>query len=167
MLLKGPDLLSSLPGVLLRFREHKIALTGDIREMFHQICIRERDRRFQRFVWRTSADNEFDVYVMNVMTFGASCSPSCSQYIKNLNAEKFREKFENATAAIQLNHYVDDWLESVDTKEQAIKLAEEVRYIHAQGGFTIRNWISNDSDVVQHLNATPTTEVKNLLEDVK
>lgn len=162
MLLKGPDLLVSLPGVLLRFREHKIALTGDIKEMFHQIVIREEDRKYQRFIWKPSHKDELEVYEMTVMTFGASCSPSCSQYIKNLNAEKFCENFKNATRAIKKNHYVDDWLESVDTSEEAIKLAEEVRYVHYQGGFTMRNWISNDSVASQHLNNAKSTEMKNL-----
>lgn len=162
MLLKGPDLLASLPGVLLRFREHRVALTGDIKEMFHQIAIRNEDRRFQRFIWRDVADSEFEIYEMNVMTFGAACSPSCSQYIKNINAEKFRDEYKTATRAIQENHYVDDWLESVDSTEEAISLAQEVRHIHSQGGFEIRNWISNNPKVVEHLNQATPSELKNL-----
>ncbi|XP_037825844.1 uncharacterized protein LOC119613849 [Lucilia sericata] len=39
VLLKGPDLLKSLLGVILRFRERPIAIAGDIREMFHQIRV--------------------------------------------------------------------------------------------------------------------------------
>lgn len=39
-LLKGPDLLVSLPAVLFSFRQKAVAICGDIEEMFHQIFIR-------------------------------------------------------------------------------------------------------------------------------
>ncbi|XP_055636734.1 uncharacterized protein LOC129775721 [Toxorhynchites rutilus septentrionalis] len=44
MLLKGPDLLVSLPAVLFGFRERKVAICADVREMFYQIFIKEEDR---------------------------------------------------------------------------------------------------------------------------
>lgn len=78
LLLKGPDLLTNLPGVLFRFRQFKVAMAGDIKQMFHQVMIKKEDRRFLRFLWRNSPDCEIGVYQMNVMIFGASCSPSCS-----------------------------------------------------------------------------------------
>jgi hypothetical protein len=38
-LLTGPDLVSSLFGVLCRTRRHEITFSGDIAEMFHQVKI--------------------------------------------------------------------------------------------------------------------------------
>lgn len=35
MLLKGSDILTSLLAVLCRFREHNVAMSADIKEMFH------------------------------------------------------------------------------------------------------------------------------------
>ena len=36
-LLTGPDMLLSLPGVLLRFREEAVAIVGDVEKMYHQV----------------------------------------------------------------------------------------------------------------------------------
>ena len=43
-LFTDPDLLKSLVGVLLRFRNHKIALVGDVKAMFHQVRVKPSDR---------------------------------------------------------------------------------------------------------------------------
>ncbi len=43
-LFPGPTLGPSLPGVLLRFREHAIAISGDIKAMFHQVCLLPEDK---------------------------------------------------------------------------------------------------------------------------
>ncbi|XP_065365403.1 uncharacterized protein LOC135958426 [Calliphora vicina] len=157
-LLKGPDMLASLPSILFRFRQRKVAVCGDIEQMFHQIFIRKEDRNVQRFLWRSCDENkEPDVYIMNVLIFGASCAPCISQYVKNLNASKFENKYPEAAAAIKDNHYVDDFLASTDSIEEASKLAKDVRYIHSQAGFNIRNWCSNSNIVLQDLNSKKST----------
>ncbi|XP_062558178.1 uncharacterized protein LOC134223057 [Armigeres subalbatus] len=154
MLLKGPDQSTSLNSVLYKFRENKVAICGDIKEMFHQTLIDEKDQHCQRFLWKEqSADQEPTTFVMQVMTFGASCSPSCAQYAKNLNAKEYEGRFPEAAEAITNKHYVDDMLASVDTEEEAIKLAQDVRHVHAQAGYEMRNWISNSSTVIDALNA--------------
>lgn len=162
LLLKGPDLLSSLPGILCRFRQRKIGITGDIAEMFHQIQIRRLDRPYQRFLYRQDPNMEPDVYEMSVMIFGASCSPTSAQYVKNINAEKFIHKFPRACDSIINNHYMDDMLDSVDEEEQAVQLAKEVRQIHAYGGFNIRSWVSNKRAVTEQLSCNEQNAQKNL-----
>lgn len=46
-LLKGPDLVPSLLGILLRLRQHRVAYTGDIEKMFNQIQITPEDQMSQ------------------------------------------------------------------------------------------------------------------------
>lgn len=155
VLLKGPDLMTSLPDLLWRFRERRVAITGDIKEMFHQVRIRPSDRESQRFLWRDGhTTSEPDVYEMMVSTFGATCSPCSAHYVKNLNASDFKASHPRAVSAILHNHYVDDWLDSVDTEQQAIKLAADVKFVHSQGGFEIRHWRSNSIKVLRALGST-------------
>lgn len=83
MLIKGPDLNSSLISVLHKFRIGKIGVCADIREMFLQVRIREKDIHAQRFLWRNGDSSKpIDVYVMQSMIFGAACSPCSAQFIK-------------------------------------------------------------------------------------
>lgn len=159
-LLKGPDQVCTLFSILLHFREHRIGLTGDIREMFHQVQIREQDRPCQRFFWKDES-GETAVFEMCVMTFGACCSPSSAQFVKNLNAERFIGKYPQAVEAIIKRHYVDDMMVSVKTEKEAVRMAHQVNYIHSQGGFEIRNWISNSSAVLEALGGHD-AETKNL-----
>ncbi|XP_062556965.1 uncharacterized protein LOC134221800 [Armigeres subalbatus] len=161
-LLTGPDQLVSLLTVLYKFREFRIAVVGDIREMFFQVRMKAQDQRSQMILWNDgNLENEPEVYVVTVMTFGAACSPSCAHYVKNLNADRFKDKYPRAVESIKYEHYVDDMLASVETEEEAVKLANEVRTIHSEGGFEIRNWLSNSKLVLANLHDNSTAE-KNL-----
>ena len=49
-LLPGPTLGPSLLGVLLRFRQDRVAVSGDIKGMFHQVRLVEEDQPLLRFL---------------------------------------------------------------------------------------------------------------------
>lgn len=102
MMLTGPDLLSSLIGVLFRYRQREIAVAADIKEMFHQIQIQNDDRSSQRFLWRDNPTLPIDIFVMDVAIFGSKCSPCSSQYVKNLNAREHEQKYPRASLLTSL-----------------------------------------------------------------
>lgn len=146
MLLKGPDLLRTLLEILFGFREKRIAICADVQEMFHQIKIRKEDRNAQRLLWRETPTQTPEVYFMDVATFGATCSPCSAQFVKNRNAAEYAQEYPEAAAAIINKHYVDDYLDSTDDIEEAVKLALEVKHVHSFGGFLLRNWLSNSKE---------------------
>ncbi|XP_062710822.1 uncharacterized protein LOC134288907 [Aedes albopictus] len=165
MLIKGPDMLTSLFTVLLRFRQRSVAVCGDIREMFHQVRIIPQDKQSQRFLYRNHPDQPPQVFVMDVATFGATCSPCSAQFVKNTNAQDFASQFPRAAEAIINAHYVDDYLDSVDTIDEAVELVKDVKFVHAQGGFDIRNFSSNSSEVLQRLGEAENVNDKSMVLD--
>ncbi|XP_065076052.1 uncharacterized protein LOC135699688 [Ochlerotatus camptorhynchus] len=152
-LLKGPDFLTSLPSVVCKFRQYSIGFGGDIREMFHQLMIRPEDKQALRFMF------DGEIYVMDCAIFGATCSPSQALFVKDRNASEFLMQFPDAVDAIVNRHYVDDYFDSTETVEEAVKKANEVRYIHSKGGFEIRNWVSNSTEVLQQLGESKRNQI--------
>lgn len=77
---KGPDLLNDLFGVILRFREYKVAVTADISEMYHRVFIHMQDGHVHRLPWRNlRTDTPPGIYVMNVLTLGDKPAPAMAQ----------------------------------------------------------------------------------------
>ena len=151
-LLAGPDLLQPLPGVLFRFRQRAVGFSGDIREMFHQVAIQKDDLPAQRFLWRGSNRSEPpEVYCMKAMIFGATSSPVSALYVKNHNAEEFAAQYPEAATAIVRRHYMDDYLDSCHTEQEAAGLVQDVIKVHSLGGFQIRHWESNSMEVLKQV----------------
>ncbi|XP_068680680.1 uncharacterized protein [Montipora foliosa] len=77
-LLRGPENTSSLIGVILRFRVNKVAVTADIKRMFHQVHVTPEDRGALCYLWWPNGDlsREPKTYQMLVHIFGAKSSSS-------------------------------------------------------------------------------------------
>ena len=150
-LMTGPDLSAPLVDILLRFRSGKFAVTGDIQEMFHQISVAEEDRSSLRFFWRSSDNENWTVHEMCRLIFGATCSPTQAQFVKNLNARKWDQIFPEAASAIIQNHYVDDYLESSNNEAELAQLIIDVKEVHRRGGFNIHKWATNSTVVTRSL----------------
>lgn len=167
-LLPGPDMLKSIAGVLWRARVGKVAVSGDIKDMFHRVLICQPDQDSQRILWRDCDTNrEPDTYILSVMSFGATSSPCSAQWVKNQNALRFADTHPRAVQSIVENHYVDDMFDSFEDETEAVKTSKAVIEIHEKGGFVIRNWISNSENVMTQLNGKPATSDAILSLDMK
>lgn len=152
-LLTGPDLMNKLNGVLIRFRQHPIALMCDIERMFHQFHVRETDQDYLRFLWWKKGDlrSQPQTFRMKVHLFGAVSSPGCANYgLKHL-AKENRDLYPLGSKFIMRDFYVDDGVTSVNSKEQAIQLAQEARELCAMGGLRLHKFVSNDRTVLESI----------------
>ena len=152
-LLQGPDLMNSLFGVLLRFREEDIALMADIESMFYQVAVPKEDRDFLRFLWWSygDLDGELKEYRMTVHLFGAVSSASCANAALRQIAFENKLKYPSASNAILKNFYVDDFLKSLRTESEANSMIKEIQHLCSTRGFNLTKWISNSRTVLQSI----------------
>ncbi|KAJ0171072.1 hypothetical protein K1T71_013271 [Dendrolimus kikuchii] len=162
MLLPGPDLLRSLPGVIMKYRQYPVAVSADIKEMFMQVKIIEADRDALRFLWRGNRrDSEPpEEYRMTSLIFGATSSPCVALYVKNKNAREFENEDREAARAIVVNHYMDDYLQSLQTVEEARKMTAAVDNIQRRAGFQLRGWTSNYKEAISSFAPSGQTTVE-------
>ena len=93
--LQGPDQLSSLIGVLTRFRKEDVALMCDLEQMFHSFHVTPSHRDFLRFLWfeNNDLDGATSEFRMNVHLFEEVSSPAVANYSLHKTAETGRADF--------------------------------------------------------------------------
>lgn len=151
-LLQGPDLTSSLIGVVTRFRREPVVIMADIESMFHQVRVPPEDVDLLRFLWWPQGDFSQAPceYRMKVHLFGATSSPSCANFALKKCAEDFGHEYQEETVdKLQHCFYVDDCLVSVATEEEALALHHELMSLCARGGFCLTKWLSNRAGVLE------------------
>ena len=153
-LLSGPDLTNSIVGVLTRFRENPVALAADIECMFHQVRVPPADRDAFRFLWWPNSDHSQDPvdHRMEVHLFGATSSPSCSNFALRKTAQDNKDEFaKDIVKTVKRNFYVDDCLKSVESSERAVDLAVQLSNLLAKGGFRLTKWLCNRPEVLESI----------------
>ena len=148
-LVAGRDLLHGLIGTIFRFCERPIALTADIESMFLQVLVPEQDKSCLRFLWRprTYEPVQIDEYQRHV--FGAKISPTCANYaLKRVGLDN-EEMYPISAKAIQNDFYMDDFIKSVETPEEAIEVFNQLQPLLSQHGFELKKWISNNDEVTE------------------
>ena len=158
-LFAGPDLLNSLVGVLPLFRNHKIALVGNMEAMFHQVRVKPSDRYAFGFLWADSPfkdPTKVDTYQMLIHVFGETDSLCCATFAVKCVSRDNKEKCSRVVSeSILKSFYADDLLKSVITIEEAVNLAKEMTDVMRRGGFRVTKFISNDKNV---MNSIPVAE---------
>lgn len=157
-LLPGPILGPSLIGVILRFRQYPVAISGDIKAMFHQVRLLPEDQPLLRFAWRNLRKEERpDVYQWQVLPFGTTCSPCCAIFALQRHIRDHVERADTLKSLKQ-SFYVDNCLQSLPTTESAKCLVDQMCQVLAEGGFEIRQWASNDPEAINHLPSAARSE---------
>ena len=144
-LYSGPALTPTIFNVLLRFREKRIALVGDIEKAFLNVGVAEEDRDVLRFLWVDSLEEEnpgLMLYRFCRVVFGVNASP----FLLNATLKYHISQYEADPGLVQnlLNSfYVDDLVTGERGVEECLSLYQKSKKCLLEGGFNLRKWISN------------------------
>ena len=146
----GPDNLNSLIGVILRAREAPVALTGDIKAFFHQIHVDDDDVAALRFLFFKDRSMKTIIELESLVhIFGASSSPPVANYTLKFHAERIRQKYgDKVYLEIVNSFYVDDFISSFSSIEEAREMRIKVTAALAEGGFTLTKFSSSHPEVL-------------------
>ncbi|KAL0880272.1 hypothetical protein ABMA27_002729 [Loxostege sticticalis] len=119
--------------------------------MYRQIKVDEADIDYLRILWRNGIDDEIKHYRMKRVTFGVACSPYLA--VKTLQQVALDEGHNYPLAAekIQNDYYMDDLMSGCETKEEGLKLYNEMNELLAKGGFYLQKWTSNDHELLKEM----------------
>ena len=139
-LLVVPDLLQNLLRVLLRFKQHKFAVSADIEGIFLHIGVISAEQPSLRFLWREDLTSEVNVFQYTRHIFGARDSPTCANFALRQTARDNYAKFSAAFSAVLDKFYMDDFLGSIADSNEALNLSKELLRL---GGFKLTKFVKN------------------------
>ena len=151
-LLVGPDLLQNLIFVLLRFRQHKYAVSADIEGMFIQVGVLARDQPSLRFLWREDPTSSVVVHQYTRHIFGPRDSPTCANFALQKTASDNQAEYPEAASAVVQKFYMDDYLDSFENTADALSLSKDLVAMLKLGGFNLTKFVSNVPEVTTALN---------------
>jgi len=144
-LLTRPDFINNLVGVLLRFREEKIAFVADVKQMYYQIKVPEKHSNYLKFYW-FDINGQPTQYRLRVHVFGARSSPSIANFALKKCAEDHATT-EATKCSINRNFYVDDILRSTEDESEAENLYKDIKTTLELSGFILKGFRSNSPEL--------------------
>ena len=150
LILPGPDLMNDHIKVLLNFRRHPYCAQADIKGFFYQIGVDKHDNRCFQFWWFEDDDlTKPCLFSFIVFIFGAKCSPMVCTYVLRHHAKINASAFgPEVVDAILNSFYVDDFLRSFPTKEEARAMYVNLTAALKKGGFDLVKWKANHPDIL-------------------
>ena len=147
----GPPLQNKLWSVLVRARFHPVALTGDIKQAFLQVRIREEDRDAMRFHWIMDLQSRrVEILRFTRALFGLVPSPFLLGGVIKQHLEACRAELPDLVREIEKSLYVDDLISGGPTVRAAREVKAGATHVFNQASFKLHKWHSNVPAVESH-----------------
>ena len=134
----GPPLQNLLWSVLVRNRFKPIALSGDLKQAFLQVRIKEAHRNALRFHWIKVRDSsQVETLRFTRALFGLVQSPCLLGGTLKQHLESLKDKYPAVVEEIENSLYVDDVVSGGDTIDQVGELKDASITVFGEAGFQL------------------------------
>lgn len=151
ILFAGPKLQNDIFVLLINFRLFSVALSADIKQMYRQIIVDESHRKYQRIAWRFSSKDPIETYELNCVVFGISSSPYLALRTVHKLVEEEGKNFPTIKDRLPKDMYMDDFITSVPSLDEAAVLYQQSKGLFESGGFQLTKWASNAPEILDFL----------------
>ena len=160
----GPSLTQNIFDIILRFRAHRYGFAADIEKAFHMVAVSERDRDVLRFLWIDDIENQtpqITVFRFARVVFGVSSSPFLLNATIKYHIERFKEVDPEFVKKFMNSIYVDDLSCSAENVNEAYKMYVKSKFRLAEGGFNLRKFVTNSSELREKIRRSEQPEFLN------
>ncbi|GFV96520.1 integrase catalytic domain-containing protein [Trichonephila clavipes] len=158
----GKKLQPDLFRILVKFRLNEITFSADIQQMYRQILIDQEDQNFQRIVWRKSKESPIREYKLCTVTYGTASAPYLATRCLFQTGLDLERDDPAVSSLIKESFYIDDLMAGAPSSEEAISLIKTLSSILEAGGFHLRKWRSNSSEVLSRISSNWVGDSSNL-----
>ena len=146
----GPNLLSKVFDMLVRFRLNKVAILADIKKAFLNIEVFDEHRDFLRFLWYDFDSGEPDkvvVFRFLRVVMGMTSSPFLLNGTIKHHLEKYLSSDKELVERLLSDFYVDDLVSGVESTEKGRQFFVRVAEMVKEAGLELRKWVTNDPEL--------------------
>lgn len=138
---KGPNLLDTIPSIMLRFRLGLIGVISDIRKAYLMIDVREEDRNFLRFLWwKDPAKRTLKIFRHNRVVFGINSSSFLLGATIEHHLDQVQEEDVPVAKKLLKSLYVDNSITSVNSVEELQAFKNTATRIMSDAKMDLRQW---------------------------
>lgn len=151
----GPTVQEDLYSILLRFRQHKYVVTGDVEIMYRAIELNPSQRSVQQIIFRYNSNEPLKTYTLNTVTYGTASAPYLA--IKCLVSLANSASNIDVKRSIQRDFYMDDYLGGSSTLSETIALCRGVIFTLISAKLNLRKLRSNSQLILKELSSSHDT----------
>ncbi|XP_041968368.1 uncharacterized protein LOC121725422 isoform X4 [Aricia agestis] len=147
----GPNVQDDLLSILLRFRQHRYVVAGDIEKMYREVELIPEQRSLHRIIFREDPSMPLKTYTLNTVTYGTASAPYLATKCLVSLADLAQDSSTGARDAIRHDFWVDDFISGSNSISQTVQLCNEVKSILATAKFNLRKFKSNHKEILEQI----------------